>query len=96
MTNKLKMTFGYADTEETRQYAFDVADSIVASDIKTAVLSVNDSLKNHTDGGLSDFYVSEEGDVFTLITDAQLEVVNKTVLDLNITVEGGGESSVNP
>lgn len=93
MAKKLKMTFGYADTEETRQYDFDVADSVTAA-CKEGILAINTSLKAGTDGGLSAFFVSDEGANFTLITAAQLEEINKTVLDLNI--ENGGGSSVNP
>ena len=83
MSKKLKLTFGYADTDVTRVYAFDVADSITA-DCKDAIIDINDSLQGGTDGGLSSFFVSDEGDNFTLITAAQLEEVNKTVLNLNI------------
>lgn len=89
MSKNLKMTFGYHETEDTRGYNFAVADSVTAADAKAAILAVNASLTAGTDGGLSSFFVSDEGDYFTLITDAQLETVNKTVLDLNI----GGDSA---
>ena len=89
MAKTLKLTFGYEDTEFTRQYNFDVADSLDGDAAKVAILGVNTSLKNNTDDGLSSFFVSNEGDDFTLITAAQLEEVNKTVLDLNI----GGDSA---
>lgn len=89
MSKNLKMTFGYHETEDTRGYNFAVADSVTAADAKAAILAVNASLTAGTDGGLSSFFVSDAGDYFTLITDAQLETVNKTVLDLNI----GGDSA---
>lgn len=92
MANKLKLTFGYDESEVTRVYAFDVADSLQAADMKAAILGVNSSLTAGTDGGLSSFFVDDDGNNFTAITDAQLEIVNKTVLDLNI----GGDSSVEP
>ena len=93
MAKKLKMTFAYENTEDTRQYDFDVADSVTAA-CKTEILAINDSLKAGTDGGLSDFFVNEYGDSFSRIAAAQLEEINKTVLDLNI--DNGGSSSVNP
>ena len=86
MSNKLKLTFGYEDTDYTRIYAFDVADSIdatAAASMKAAVKAVNASLTAGTAGGLSSFFVSDEGDNFTLITDAQLELTEKTVLNLS-------------
>ena len=93
MAKKLKMIFAYENTEDTRQYDFDVADSVTAA-CKSNILAINASLKAGNDGGLSDFFVSDEGDSFSLIAAAQLEEINKTVLDLNI--ENGGGSSVNP
>lgn len=89
MAKKIKMTFGYADTDFTRLYDFEVADSIEAADCKNAILGVNASLKNNTAGGLSEFYVSDAGENFTLITAAQLEETNTQILDLNI----GGDSA---
>ena len=89
MAKKLKLTFGYADTEFTRNYDFSVADSIEGDDCKNAILGINASLKNNTAGGLSDFFVSDAGDNFTLITAGQLETTNTQILDLNI----GGDST---
>ena len=89
MAKKLKMTFAYKDTEDTRGYDFSVADSIDADDCKNVILGINTSLKNNTAGGLSDFFVSDAGDNFTLITAGQLETTNTQILDLNI----GGDST---
>lgn len=90
---KLKMVFGYEGTEDTRTYDFAVADSLVtAASSKAAILGINASLKNNTAGGLSDFFVSDEGDKFVTIASAQFEEITTDVLDLNI----GGSSSVNP
>ena len=89
MAKKLKMTFAYKDTEATRNYDFTVADSVEADDCKTAILGINTSLKNNTAGGLSDFFVSDAGENFTLISAGQLEETNTQILDLNI----GGDST---
>ena len=89
MAKKLKMTFAYKDTEFTRGYDFSVADSIEGDDCKNVILGINTSLKNNTAGGLSDFFISDAGDNFTLISAAQLEETNTQILDLNI----GGDST---
>jgi len=89
MAKKLKMIFSYEDTEFTRPYDFAVADSIDAADCKAAILGINASLKNSTDDGLADFFVSDAGENFTLISAAQLEEIETTVLNLNI----GGDSA---
>lgn len=83
MAKNLKLTFGYEDTEDTRQYNFDVADSVDAT-CKNSILAINNSLKAGTAGGLSSFFVSDNGDNFSLITAAQLEETETIVLDLNI------------
>lgn len=90
MAKKLKMIFAYADTEFTRPYDFPVADSVQPANCKAAILGVNTSLKNNTAGGLSDFFVSDAGENFTLISAAQLEESTTTVLNLNI---GGGSAA---
>ena len=80
-----KLTFGYADSDQKRQYAFDIASSL-RSGVKAGVKAVNQSLAAGTAGGLSSFFVSDEGDNFTMITAAQL--ITETVEDIAI---GGSE-----
>ena len=46
MAKKLKMTFAYKDTEDTRGYDFSVADSIDADDCKNVILGINTSLNS--------------------------------------------------
>lgn len=79
---KIQMEFSYADTEFTRLYELDVADSLMA-DAKQKILNINASLKAGTDGGLSTFFVSDEGDNFTLISAAKFTITEEEFLDLN-------------
>ena len=81
MSKKLKLVFGYADTDVTRQYDFEVADSITAA-CKNGIIDINESLQNGTAGGLSTFFLSDEGDNFVTIVSGQLEETDKTVLNL--------------
>ena len=82
MPNVLKTTFGYADTDFTRQYNWEVAESIQPETLKAGVLAINQSLANGTAGGLSTFFLSDEGDNFVTIVSGQLEETDKTVLNL--------------
>ena len=87
MAKTLKMTFGYGDSDFTRNYSFEIADSLVA-DAKTKIVGINSSLNAGTAGGLSSFFVSDDGDNFTAITAAQVESTEITYLDIS-----GGASS---
>ena len=90
MPNVLKTTFGYADTDFTRQYNWEVAESIQPETLKAGILAINQSLANGTAGGLSSFFVSDEGDNFVTICAAQLEVTETTVLN----IAGGSAASI--
>ena len=87
MAKKLKMTFAYDETEYTRNYDFDVAESVQGSAMKDKILAVNASLRAGTDGGLSDFFVSDAGDNFASISSAKLVETDKTYLVI------GGDSA---
>lgn len=77
----VQLTFSYEDTEFTRLYDFEVADSLQA-DAKQKILDINASLKAGTDGGLSAFFVSDEGTNFTLISSAKFIVTEEEYIDL--------------
>jgi len=81
----VQLTFGYEDTDFERTYELDVADSINNSSIKNAVISINVSLNASTDGGLSDFFISDDGDKFSRIITA------KRIRKEEIYVDLGGE-----
>ena len=89
MSQTLKMTFGYGESDFTRQYAHEVADSL-ALDCKTKIKAINTSLAGGTAGGLSSFFISDDGEHnLTSIVSAQLESQTVTYLDLT----SGGASS---
>ena len=69
----VKTRFKYAD-DSTRIYSFDCEDSL-ASGVKSKILAINESLQASTDGGLSSFFVSDNGDNFVLISGATLESI---------------------
>lgn len=79
----IQLTFRYEDTSDTRQYELECADSLVSS-VKEKVLAINASLAAGTDEGLSDFFVSDDGDRFTLISSAKAIEVVETPIDLGV------------
>lgn len=97
MNNKLKLTFGYAGTEFTRNYTItNVADSLTGG-IKSKILAVNASLAGGNSDGLNNFFRSDDYDAdenigaFTGITAAQLESTTITTIPLADSEEGEGE-----
>lgn len=85
MADSVQLTFGYQDTEFERTYEIDVAESVSSADIKSKVLAINASLAASTDGGLSNFFTSDEGDNFTRI------IVAKRIHKEELYVDLGGE-----
>ncbi len=77
----IQLTFSYEDTEFTRVYDFEVADSLQA-DAKQKILDINASLKAGTDDGLSTFFVSDNGENFSLISAAKFIITEEEYLDL--------------
>lgn len=77
----VQLTFSYEDTEFTRMYDLEVADSLQA-DAKQKILDINASLKAGTDDGLSAFFVSDEGTNFSLISSAKFIVTEEEYIDL--------------
>lgn len=90
--NSVTMTFGYGGTDFTRRYKFDgVPDSSLAG-VKSAILAINASLAGGTDGGLKDFFRSDDFDdsdssdiigQFTGIVAAQIDSTQVTEINLN-------------
>ena len=62
MAYNLNLTFGYNGTDFTRDYKFEVNDSIAAADIVTAIQAVNASLTGETSGGLDTFFIADDFD----------------------------------
>ena len=89
MSKTLKMTFGFGEEQDsTRNYTFTVADSLAAA-CKDKIKGINTSLAGGTAGGLSSFFLADNGtDAFTKITYAELNSTVTEVLDIS-----GGASS---
>lgn len=62
MTNSVTLKFGYTGTDFTRQYKIEDVATAELENVKSKVLAVNASLKAGTDGGLADFFHSDDYD----------------------------------
>lgn len=88
MSNTVKFTFGYSDTDFKREYKLNVADSVASADIKSAILGLNASLAGGTAGGLSAFFIADDFDAtnnigyFTGITAAQRDSSTEEYIDI--------------
>lgn len=93
MTNNIKLTLGFDQTDFTRKITLsNVADSIASASgtVKAQIQAINASLAGGTDGGLSTFFLSDDADgtagTFTGIIAAQIDSTEITNIDLT---EGG-------
>lgn len=77
----LRATFAYEGTNFTRNYDFEIEDEFKA-DAKNKVLAINASMEAGTAGGLSTFFVSDNGENFIKISSAKIITVTETQLDL--------------
>ena len=82
MARTVKIDFGYED-ETTRRYAFEVDDSITDTTVKNKIVGIKASLLSGTAGGMSSFFVSDDGENLIDITGAQVESTTTTVLDIS-------------
>lgn len=63
MSNSIKMTFGFKNTDFTRTYTIGNVESSICADteaIKTAVQEINSSLEGGTSGGLDSFIRADD------------------------------------
>lgn len=96
MANNIKLEFGYANTDFTRQYTINnVADSIAADGkeaIRAGVKAINASLAAGTDDGLSAMFRSDDFDAqesigaFNHIN--SVTIVEKEITELDIGNSG--------
>lgn len=75
------LTFGFKD-ETTRKYKFDDVANAALSGIATKCKAINASLLGGTAGGLSTFFLSDDGENFTSILAAQSD--NVDITDINL------------
>lgn len=59
---KVKMVFGYSNTDFTRTYNFAGLSAAAITNLKSNVMAVNASLAAGTDDGLADFFRSDDYD----------------------------------
>lgn len=76
------LTFGFEDAT-TRKYKFDDVANAALSGIATKCKAINASLVGGTAGGLSTFFLSDDGENFTSILAAQSDNVDITDINLN-------------
>ena len=91
MANSAKLTFGYTNTDFTRQYTFNNLSAADCTGLKAKVLALNASISGGLSAaaGLSSFFISDDFDAtegigyFNGITAAQYE--SSTVTDIPLT-----------
>ena len=82
MSNSVSLTFGYKDTDFTRIYKLENVTNAALSSVKANIQAINASLTGGTAGGLSTFFVSDDGDAFTGIVAAQIDSTTTTNIAL--------------
>lgn len=78
--NTVRLKFTYADAD-TRTYDLECDDNNLM-DVQSKVNALNASVTAGTDGGFTTFFLSDNGEEFTKISEAQIISVTETVLDL--------------
>lgn len=80
-TNTLRMTLGYVNSNQKRNYDFDISEEYI-SGAKAKVIAINDSLSGGTAGGFSSFFVDDAGNNLARIENLKLYRVTEEVIDL--------------
>lgn len=62
INNNVTLTLGYSNTESTRTWKIDGLSAAALPQIKSKILAINASLAGGTDGGLGDFFRSDDYD----------------------------------
>lgn len=60
--NSVTLTFGFSNTESTRTFKIDDISDTDFNNVKSKILAVNASIAAGTDGGLTDFFRSDDFD----------------------------------
>ena len=81
------LTFAYKNTTFTRKYAFDVNNDAdlndILGDLSDNIEALNSSLTAGTAGGLSSFFLSDDGYNFAGIIDKEFVSLEIEDIDLN-------------
>ena len=92
ITNSVTLTFGYSNTESTRNYKISGLSAADLTSAKAKILAVNASIEGGTDDGLTDFFRADDYDdsdvnnivgKFSGIVAAKAESSEETVINLN-------------
>lgn len=80
----LRLTFGYDESTQKRNYTFSGVASSVAANVKSRVNAINESLASGTSGGLDEFFVDDEGNYLVKIEEAVYTTTTEEPLDLGV------------
>lgn len=82
MANTLRATFAYTGTNFTRNYDLDISEDAIST-AKAKTMAINESLAAGTAGGMSTFFVSDNGEPMKAISELKLITVTETILNLD-------------
>lgn len=91
MSNYIKLTTSYHNTDFKRNYELDIEPEAIPT-AKQKILDINASLTAGTAGGFSSFFVSDDGEPLKQIEKAKLYVITDEILDLNPDSDESDES----
>lgn len=83
-TNSVTLTFGYDNSSQTRRYKFEDVSTGALSSVDVLCKAINASLAAGTAGGLSTFFLDDDGNHFTSIVGAQADITTVEVINLNV------------
>lgn len=88
MSNRIKMTLGYEGTKFTRDVTISSVDDDQLSSVKTRIKALNASVSGGTDGGLTNFFLSDDYDsdegIGTFKGIQHATIISKTVENINL------------
>lgn len=84
MANSITIKLAYRDTNSTRNMKFENLpdDALLPATIKPRILAINESLASSTDGGLADFFLSDEGNQLVSIASAYTVAEEETPITI--------------
>lgn len=83
-TATLRLTLAYNNSDFTRNYSMDVAETIAPAAVKQKIWDINDSIAAGTDDGLSTFFLADDYDgtngTMKAIKAAQIETTTENII----------------
>ena len=80
-TNTLRVTFAYVNSNQKRNYDFDIRDEYIAG-AKAKVIAINNSISGGSADSLASFFVDDNGNHLEKIESLKLYRVTEEVIDL--------------